>query len=54
MNADGSNAQRVMTSNAIDTEAHFTPDGKSLLFTSDRGGSPQIYRLNLGSNASSA
>ena len=24
MNADGSNAQRVMTSNAIDTEAHFT------------------------------
>jgi TolB protein len=40
-----------MSSNAIDTEAHFSTDGSSLLFTSDRGGSPQIYRLNLGSNA---
>ena len=27
------------------------PDGKSLLFTSDRGGSPQVYRLTLGSDA---
>ena len=27
------------------------PDGQSVLFTSDRGGSPQIYRLNLGSGA---
>ena len=36
---------------AIDTEAMFMPDGKSLLFTSDRGGSPQIYRLTLGSGA---
>ena len=51
MNADGSNAQRVMTSGAIDTEAHFMPDGQSILFTSDRGGSPQIYRLNLGNAA---
>jgi len=25
----------------------FTPDGKSLVFTSDRGGTPQIYRVNL-------
>ena len=40
-----------MSSNAIDTEAHFTADGSSLLFTSDRGGSPQIYRLNLGTGA---
>ena len=29
----------------------FTPDGGSLLFTSDRGGSPQIYRLNLANNS---
>ena len=51
MSADGSNAQRVMTSNAIDTEAAFTVDGGSLLFTSDRGGTPQVYRLNLGSGS---
>ncbi len=27
------------------------PDGKSLLFTSDRGGKPQIYRYEMGSGA---
>jgi TolB protein len=30
---------------AIDTEPAWSPDGKSLVFTSDRGGSPQIYRV---------
>jgi TolB protein len=40
-----------MSSPGIDTEATFMPDGKSLLFASDRGGSPQIYRLTLGSGA---
>jgi TolB protein len=37
-----------LSSSGIDTEANFTPDGRSLLFTSDRGGTPQIYRLTLG------
>src|SRR5262249_52686402 len=32
-------------------EANFAPDGKSILFTSDRGGSPQIYRLTLATGA---
>ena len=32
---------------AIDTEPTWMPDGKSLLFTSDRGGRPQIYRYEL-------
>jgi TolB protein len=32
---------------AIDTEPTWMPDGKSLLFTSDRGGRPQIYRYDL-------
>jgi len=43
--ADGANARRLTTSNAIDTEPVFAPDGKTLYFTSDRGGSPQIYRI---------
>jgi TolB protein len=47
MNPDGSGVTRVLTSQAIDTEAMFTPDGQSLLFTSDRGGTPQIYRASL-------
>jgi TolB protein len=49
MNADGGGATRVLSSPGIDTEAAFTPDGGSLVFTSDRGGTPQIYRANLGS-----
>jgi TolB protein len=38
---------------AIDTEPAWMPDGKSLLFTSDRGGKPQIYRYDLTSGATS-
>ena len=34
---------------AIETEPAWMPDGKALLFTSDRGGKPQIYRYDLGS-----
>src|SRR5690625_1126346 len=34
-----------MRSPIIYTEPQFSPDGKWLLFTSDRGGSPQIYRV---------
>ena len=49
--ADGSNVQRLTNAPAIDTEASFTPDGQSVLFTSDRGGSPQIYRVAIASGA---
>lgn len=34
---------------SIDTEPSFSKDGRSLLFTSDRGGGPQIYKINLRS-----
>lgn len=34
---------------AINTEPSWAPDGQSLLFTSDRGGAPQIYSIDLGS-----
>jgi TolB protein len=30
-----------------DTEAAFAPDGSAIYFTSDRSGSPQVYRLGL-------
>jgi len=32
----------------IDTEAAFSPDGRSIYFVSDRGGAPQIYRMPAG------
>ena len=30
---------------AIDSEPAWSPDSRSIIFTSDRGGKPQIYRL---------
>ena len=35
---------------AIDTEASWSADGEALIFTSDRGGKPQIYRIELASS----
>ncbi len=49
INSDGSGSPRRLTSSAgIDTEPVFAPDGKNIYFTSDRGGSPQIYRIGVG------
>jgi TolB protein len=46
INADGSGPRRrISNSNSIDTEPRYSNDGKWLYFTSDRGGSPQIYRM---------
>jgi TolB protein len=39
--------RRVTTAEAADTEASWAPDSKSLYFTSDRGGSPQIYKVSV-------
>ncbi|HEX7047007.1 MAG TPA: Tol-Pal system beta propeller repeat protein TolB [Gammaproteobacteria bacterium] len=39
--------RRITSSPAIDTEPAWTPDGSALYFTSDRGGGPQIYRMEL-------
>jgi len=39
-----SGARRQLTQHfAIDTEPTWSPDGKQIAFTSDRGGQPQIY-----------
>ena len=45
VNPDGSGVRRLTSSSAIDTEPRYSPDGKWIYFTSDRGGSPQIYRM---------
>jgi TolB protein len=43
--AGGSTPRRLTRSSSIDTEPVFSADGRSLYFTSDRGGAPQIYRM---------
>ena len=45
VSSPGSEPRRIAQSSAIDTEPVFTADGKSIYFVSDRGGSPQIYRV---------
>ena len=42
---------RITDDPAIDTEPEWTPDGKSLYFTSDRAGSPQIYQIGVNPGA---
>lgn len=45
--ADGSNLKRITRSPLIDTEPVFSSDGRSIFFTSDRSGSPQVYQTGL-------
>jgi len=37
--------RQLTTDNAIDTEATWAPDGRSVYFLSDRSGGPQVYRV---------
>lgn len=46
-------AQAVSFSTEIDTEPYFFPNGSGIVFTSDRSGSPQIYRKGLHSQTAS-
>jgi len=51
-NSTGQDPKRLAASASIDTEPVFTPDGQAIYFVSDRGGSPQIYKIPLsGGNA---
>jgi TolB protein len=40
---------RLTDGTGIDTEPSWSPDGQSIVFTSNRGGKPQIYRVSLSS-----
>ncbi len=52
INADGSGQPvRLAASASIDTEPNFSPDGSAIMFTSDRGGTPQIYRIPVNGGA---
>jgi TolB protein len=45
------NTARLTDTNAIDTSPSYSPDGRQVVFTSDRGGRAQIYVMNAdGSN----
>ena len=40
-------ATRLTTNRSIDTEGTWAPDGRSIYFTSDRSGGPQVYRVRI-------
>src|SRR5262245_20782362 len=42
---DGSTVRRLTTHEANDSQARWSPDGKSLYFVSARAGSSQVFRL---------
>jgi Tol biopolymer transport system component len=46
MGADGSNQVRLTENEAEDVEPTWSPDGKSIGFTSSRDGNPEIYTLS--------
>ncbi len=43
----GGKATRITNGMALDAQPRFSPDGKTLVFTSDRGGSDNIWTLDL-------
>lgn len=47
MDLKNKNLTQITFGFSIDTEPSWSKDGRSLLFTSDRGGGPQIYQINL-------
>jgi Tol biopolymer transport system component len=47
MNADGSGVLRLTRDPGKDVFPHWSPDGKKLIFTSDRTGKYAIYEIDL-------
>ena len=45
-NADGSGEHSLVAPADIDYDAAWSPDGKTIVFTSERGGSADLYRVN--------
>jgi len=45
----GGNATRLTDGMALDTNPRFSPDGKSIVFTSDRSGSDNVWTMQLSS-----
>jgi len=52
MDMTSRSTSRLTTSPSIDVSGSFSPDGKKIVFNSDRGGSPQLYVMDSkGSNS---
>ncbi|BBI61906.1 hypothetical protein HSBAA_32120 [Vreelandella sulfidaeris] len=45
MDVGSRSLERITNNNSIDTEPAWSPDGQSLLFTSDRSGGPSFINI---------
>ena len=45
-NADGSNERALLPADSLDYTPSFSADGKWIVFTSERGGSADVYRVH--------
>jgi Tol biopolymer transport system component len=50
-NADGTGERKLLTASGFDYNATFSPDGKWIVFTSERTGSSDIFRVRLDGSA---
>src|SRR6267142_1909638 len=46
-NADGTGERKLLSASGFDYNASFSPDGKWIVFTSERSGSCDIYRVRV-------
>jgi len=47
MNGDGTNAQQLTSNDSFNSEPQVSPDGRFIVFTSDRTGESKIWRMNI-------
>lgn len=44
---NGQNVRRITSTPAVESEPHFSPDGKTIAFTSNRSGTASVYTVSL-------
>ncbi len=54
MNPDGTNQTNITNNAAADTEPNYSPDGSKIIFTTNRDGNNEIYRMNADGSRSRA